>query len=40
MELVKLLVSLEAFACRYTAAIFRTPPKCCFGTMFTSLLSF
>ena len=40
MELVKLLVLLEDFACRCTAAIFRTPPKGCFRTTFSSLLSF
>ena len=27
MELVKLLVLIEDFACRCTTAIFRTPPK-------------
>ena len=38
MALVKLLVSLETFAGRCTAVVFRTPPKGCFSTMFSSLL--
>ena len=40
MELVKLLVSLEALAYRCAIVIFRTPPKGYFCTTFSSLLSF